>query len=178
MLFLVFGYYVHTLNTDVLVHAWAAPSTEVILSFLRSERIMSKNDVFLFWAFSSAAACKSAKLESNRQLANDVCRVGHPPPSQQMKDLVKTSHTCWNICSTKWQNLCLGVVTLYTFMVHVCDMHVFIKGINPRDREQGHYKHLPSVTWMFGNSEKRFSEAFTHSSSHFQHTLTRLLKCA
>lgn len=33
---------------------------------------------------------------------------GHPQPSQQVKDLIKTSHTCWNICSTKGLNLCFA----------------------------------------------------------------------
>lgn len=71
--------YDHTMNADVLVHAWAQTTTywghSQVPQTARSERIMSKNVVFLS---TSAVGCKSAKMESNRRLANDLCGLWTP----------------------------------------------------------------------------------------------------
>lgn len=148
-------------HTDVLVHAWAQTTKcwgHSDFSFPPKHRgargIMRKNDDVLFCCFSSAAA---ANMTSNKQLANDVYRFGPPPPSPADEKIESKliSHTRWNICSTKRQNLCVGVVALYVFMV--CDVHSTHEGDKPAPRP------LQASSW---NSDypQLFSEAFTRRS--------------
>lgn len=188
VLFLVFCNYIHTMNTDVLMHTWAQTTkywghSEFSFPSKRSqtpssERIMSKNDVFLFWCFSSAAVCKFVKMESNRQLTNDVCRLGHPPPSQQIKDLIKTgfSHTLKHLQHKTTKSLFWCRCIVHVYDTHVCDMHSIHEGDKPARQET---RPLQASSFCDVNTLKlRLPSTFLWGfyfmlkcpSSHFQHT--------